>query len=421
MPQTELPVDSQQPESGVPSRDEGLRGVDPISLFNTVKQYIGFDRTDSRLLNSLYPHVEPHLNAIIETFYERILGNPGASRAITGGEAQIERLKSSQKTWLRLLLEGPHDEGFALLQARIGRIHVKVGLDQAYMVTGIQVFRDQLMEVTCNAFPEGDDRRLPILRAVDKSLTIVLALMLETYREDFIRKIIETEKSATMRRLAALGEVAANLAHEIRNPLAGISGAIQVLAQEMDDNHPRREVLGEILREIGRLDERVNDLLVYSRPSIPVREATRPAELLETVRSFLLEDPLARGVHLTLDVPKPIESFSLDPDQLRQVIVNLVLNALQVLKGQGDIRIAARILPSGSLEIAVEDSGPGIRAEDLERIFQPFFTTRPNGTGLGLSISRRLVEAHGGSLDAGRSRLGGARFVITLPNPDPFD
>ncbi len=407
------------PEAEAAPRDGALRDTDPIALLETVKQYIGFTDADSRLLRSLYPHVEPHLFEIIDVFYERILGNPGARKAITGGEAQIARLKSSQMTWLRLLLEGPHDAGFALLQARIGRMHVKVGLDQAYMVTGVQVFRDQLMQVTCGSFPAGDERCMAVLRAVDKALTIVLALMLETYRDDFIRKIIQTEKGATMRRLAALGEVAANLAHEIRNPLAGISGAIQVLAQEIDGGHPHRQILTEILREIGRLDERVNDLLVYSRPSVPAREPIHPAELLETVRRLLLDDPLARGVRITVEAGEEIGPFSLDPHQIRQVIVNLVLNALQALKGRGDVRLRARRLPARGLEISVEDSGPGIRPEELERVFQPFFTTRTGGTGLGLSISRRLVEAHGGTLEAGRGALGGACFVITLPAPLP--
>lgn len=402
-------------------RQQAPEETSPLELFERIKVYVGWTESDSRFLASLYPRVEPHLDEIVEDFYGRILRDPGTRRALTEGEEQIQRLKGSLREWLIRLLKGPHDEEFALLQGRVGRVHVKVGLDQIYMVTGAQVFRQHICRVICEDDPREQRDCLSVLEAVDKALTIVLSLMLEAYRDDFLRKVLESEKSATTRRLAALGEVAASLAHEIKNPLAGISGAIQVLSQDLDSGDSRNEVLREILREIGRLDERVNDLLMYSKPASPSRDATRPADILETTRRILMGDPASDGVRLHFQASPDLEEFPVDRGQIQQVLVNLVLNAIQALKGEGEIWIEAASPGSGILRLSVEDNGPGVRPQDLEKIFRPFYTTRKQGTGLGLSISRRLIEAHGGTLEAGPGSRGGARFVIHLPSPSTED
>ena len=151
--------------------------TDPLELFERTKAYVGWTEEDSRFLHSIYDQVEPHIDRIVDDFYERILRDPGARRAITEGEPQIARLKQSQRDWLTSLLRGPHDGDFALAQSRIGRVHVKVGLDQIYMVTGAQVFREHLCRLICASQPAPDAGCLAILEAVDKGLTIVLTLM----------------------------------------------------------------------------------------------------------------------------------------------------------------------------------------------------------------------------------------------------
>lgn len=392
-------------------------GSDPRILLKTLKRYVGFTKRDSALLASFYPHVEPRLEAIVEEFYARIQESPGAAAVITGGREQIERLKGTLREWLRRLLQGPHDGDFADLQARVGRQHVKVGLEQVFMVTGIHVFREHLDSILGRSFPPGASEAAAIQRAYVRCLDIVLALMLQTYREDSLKRILRTEHDATTRRLAALGEVAASIAHEVRNPLAGISGAIQVLSQEKPPEDPELEILKEILNEIQRLDSRVNDLLLYARPSIPAREPARPRDLLKSTLAVMSEDPLFKKIKVTIDAPASLSPFPMDAEQIQQVVINLVLNALQTLNGSGWIRLEARLAEGGSLEMAVEDSGPGVPEQIAGEVFRPFFTTRRNGTGLGLAISRKIVEAHGGSLNLERGRNGLNRFVFHLPLP----
>lgn len=387
-------------------------------LLLALKAYVGFGAGDARLLASFYPRVAPRLDAIVDDFYRRIEADPGAARVITGGREQVERLKRTLRQWLVRVLRGPHEAEFARLQSLIGRRHVSVSLEQSYMVTGMHVFREHLDRILADAFPRRGPRCEATRRAVAKILDIVLALMLETYREDSLRRILRAEQNATVRRLAALGEVAASIAHEVRNPLAGIDGAIQILGREMGPDDPRQALLREIQAEIRRLDERVNDLLLYARPSTPRREPVRPRQLLESAVRVLAGDPMLNGIRVAIRAPRSLPAFPLDPGQIRQVLVNLVLNAAQAMSGAGRVDLEARPAAGGALELAVEDSGPGVAAGIAEAIFRPFFTTRPHGTGLGLAISRKIVETHGGSLTLARGRSGGARFVLTLPPPD---
>jgi two-component system sensor histidine kinase HydH len=394
--------------------------VDKQDLFEIAKSYVGFTPRDSELLASFHKHVAPHLDEIIDDFYERIEGQPAAMAVITGGKAQILRLKGTLRQWLDELLKGPHDPAFAEKQALIGTRHVQIGLDQAFTITGIYVFREHLNRIQSRAYPKRTSRGVATQRAVVRILDLVTVLILDTYREDYARKILLAEQNARMRRLASLGSVATSVAHEIRNPLAGISGAIQILAAELSDDDPRAGILGQITQEIRRMDERINALLQFaSTPRLDFLPA-RLREMCKQTLNLLDGHPGFETISITLKVPANLPFVALDAAQVQQVLINLMLNAQQAMGKGGRIRLSARILPGAQAEIAVEDSGPGIPVELAEKIFQPFFTTRPEGTGLGLAISQKIIESHGGSLEFDPGRGGGARFVIRLPMTQPI-
>lgn len=222
--------------------------------------------------------------------------------------------------------------------------------------------------------------------------------------------------------LATMGELAAGLAHEIRNPLAGIAGAIEIITKDFPKDHPDREILDDLRQEARRIEKVLNDLLAYARPKPP---QFGMADLQETVARTL---QLARQqvgdkrVDFSTQLPSPSPRFRMDPEQLHQVLLNLVLNAIQALGPEGKILIEARILAgsgapnrSDTIEISVADTGGGISREQLEKIFRPFYTTRKNGTGLGLSLSRRIISQHGGTLTAESELKKGSRFIIRLP------
>jgi len=221
--------------------------------------------------------------------------------------------------------------------------------------------------------------------------------------------------------LATLGELAAGVAHEIRNPLAGIAGAIEIITKDFPNDHPDREVLEDLRQEVRRIEKTLNDLLVYARPKPPLLGR---ADLKETVARTLQLARQQTGnkkIDFSIQIPSALPAFLVDSEQLHQVLLNLVLNGVQAIELEGRISIEAQTVDAdgpnrpGYIEIAVSDTGAGIPPEHLERIFRPFYTTKRGGTGLGLSLCRRIVAAHGGALSAESQLKRGSRFTIRLP------
>jgi two-component system sensor histidine kinase PilS (NtrC family) len=218
-------------------------------------------------------------------------------------------------------------------------------------------------------------------------------------------------------RLATVGRLSANMAHEIRNPLASISGAVEALAKELPPDERRNRLVEIVLRESGRLNELVRDFLEYARPA--------PMSPLEVDMAQLLDEVLLLLEHRSLPPNlKIIREYGLslaarvDPQQMRQAIWNLCLNAVQAMPDSGgEIRVGAYLLPwdASRFQIWVTDTGQGIAEEDQPHIFEPFYSTKPEGSGLGLALVYRVMQDHGGQVEV-KSRLGdGTTFTLTLP------
>jgi two-component system sensor histidine kinase PilS (NtrC family) len=230
-------------------------------------------------------------------------------------------------------------------------------------------------------------------------------------------------------RLAGVGELAASIAHEIRNPLAAISGSVELLRSGAA-RVERERLMDIVLREIGRLDALIRDFLQFARPAPPKLVAVPLPPLLEEVAK-MLATAVPHGARLEVEADPAARALA-DPTQLRQVLWNLARNACDALEGPGVIRLAAARVanaPQGggsgdrkrpreegaAVEIVVADTGRGIPLDDLERIFDPFFTTKPDGTGLGLPTVHRIVESHGGAIQVESQPGVGTRFRVRLP------
>ena len=197
--------------------------------------------------------------------------------------------------------------------------------------------------------------------------------------------------------LAAVGELAATIAHEIKNPLAGISGAIQVIGNNIKNDDPQKEIVAEILSQVKRLDDTVRDLLIFARPQKIERGQVDLVELIEKVYQFLKTESIMKDIKFKIEPHSPI-TISADPHLLQQVLMNIIQNAAHSMTHGGNITIAVeeRI---GNIQISIRDTGTGIHPANMERIFRPFFSTKVRGTGLGLAISRKIMEAHGGRIN----------------------
>jgi two-component system sensor histidine kinase PilS (NtrC family) len=212
--------------------------------------------------------------------------------------------------------------------------------------------------------------------------------------------------------LAKLGEMAAVIAHEVKNPLAGIRGAIQVIATRLPKDDANAPVLKEIVARIDALDQMMKDLLLFSRPPVPNRAPTDLVPLVTTTASLLSQDPALRDVDVQIEGGAP--PVPADADMLRIVFQNLLINSAHAMHGKGRIRVAVETVDS-NCQIAFTDGGPGIPTEVREKIFTPFFTTKSRGSGLGLPTAKRLIEAHNGQIAVTCPATGGTRVVIQLP------
>jgi len=213
-------------------------------------------------------------------------------------------------------------------------------------------------------------------------------------------------------RLASLGRMSANIAHEIRNPLASLTGAIEALTASTA--HDEREDLTQIvLRESARLNRIIEDFLAYARPTPLAAQRTDVASVLEDVLILLEHRPLPNGVKLMRQFMAPLWA-DVDPGMLRQALWNLCLNAVEAMPAGGDLTVGAAA-EVGTLTLWVSDTGTGIGDADLGNIFEPFFSTKPEGSGLGLALVHRIVRDHGGDIDVRTERDLGTTFTLRLP------
>jgi signal transduction histidine kinase len=217
-------------------------------------------------------------------------------------------------------------------------------------------------------------------------------------------------------KMAALGTLAAGMAHEIGNPLASMSSELEML-ERMWDPEEARASLPVLRDQVRRMAKLLRELVEFGRR--PVEEAATfdPAVLLRDVARLLRHDPRGRGVEVVVDASEEVEVLCSSRDRLLQVLVNLGINALDALKGDG--RVVYRLAPGepGTVRLEVTDDGPGLPDEVANRAFEPFFTTKPpgEGTGLGLFVSERIVQGLGGRLEL-KDTPAGATFAVTLPD-----
>lgn len=239
------------------------------------------------------------------------------------------------------------------------------------------------------------------------------------------RVINDPETMQRLEKMAVISELSSAIAHEIKNPLAGISGAIQVLYESCDGEDPRKDIIGEILKQVDRLDKAVKELISFAHPSTPSMVTVPVRALVD--RAVALVDPRAKKIGIALEI---IDETSHDPaegsaamgvvvadvEQLHQVFLNIMMNALHSMPGGGTLTITLRSnVKAGVAEVKFSDTGEGIDPEYMEKIFKPFYTTKNTGTGLGLALSKNIIESHGGRIGVQSSHALGTTFMIALP------
>ncbi|MCA1562531.1 MAG: hypothetical protein LC753_08000 [Acidobacteria bacterium] len=243
-----------------------------------------------------------------------------------------------------------------------------------------------------------------------------------------LTRVEQLEERERLRdRLAALGEMAAAIAHEVKNPLAGIEVMAGILRRQLTDSEDAQAILGDIIKEAKMANAIVLEVLDFVRP---IRLQVERISLADVIRDAvsMAETHVPRGgVAVRVSLPEDLARIQGDPHQLRQIFINLLTNAFEAMGGRGVVDIVATSVaeedPTTSgdtqtgpmVQVEVTDDGPGVPPDVMDRIFSPFFTTKPQGSGLGLAIVRKIVDAHDGRIDVSARQVGGTSFRVTLP------
>lgn len=372
-------------------------------LYRELTEYIGFTDKDAALLAELAPTVTPAFTTIVTAFYTALNQNE-RTRAVFSGPEQVERLRVTLHAWLADVFGGEYGEAYFQKRARIGRVHVDVGLLPHFMFSAMNVIRCEVSAVLLDAGVSEDH-----FHAVEKILDIELAVMVQSYCD----KLLEMK----MKVPAAL---AAGLAHEIRNPLNAIGLHITLLERQLRraglENEASASAIDGVRREIRRVRGLTSEIIDFSKP-IQVNPTWVDVRVLLKELTDM-HTPVLRASEIKLHTEVNGDSaIYCDRDRVTQVLVNLLTNSVEALPADGKIEIRVDNTRLGRSEIVFRDTGPGLPKAVRFRAFELFYTTKAAGTGMGLPIVRKIIEAHQGFVEIESPVSGGAAFRIQLPRP----
>lgn len=231
------------------------------------------------------------------------------------------------------------------------------------------------------------------------------------------RIIVIEEQLRRSERLSTLGEMAAVLAHEIRNPLGSIRGTAEILRDDYSPGDPKHEFIEIQIKETERLNRVVEDFLRLARPQPVALKPCAVQEELDMIQALVCGDACERQISLAFESPASPIIIQADGEKMRQAFLNIIINALQATPPGGSVVVSTLVCPCDLCEIRFQDSGAGIDAETKSKMFEPFFTTKADGTGLGLAVARKIVESHGGSILIESERGQGTTVIFRLPIP----
>jgi signal transduction histidine kinase len=382
--------------------------MDPGQFFDRYRElqsYVGWTDADAARVATTAPLLGPYLRELIDDFYAEIERHPDARKVITGGPAQINRLKGTLIQWISDLLSGVYDESYVERRWRVGWRHVEIGLEQVYTNVALSRLRTGLVGALQESW-RGDDGLLrESVRSIHMLLDLDLAIIEDAYRAEYAGRLQRNE------RLATLGQVAGGVAHELRNPLNVVKTSVYYL---LNAQRPTEEKKADHLRRIERnvelADGVITTLSNFARMPVP---EMRPIAIQSMVREVLEINPPGERIEIFVECPPGLPQALGDVDQLRIVLGNLVRNARDAMPQGGRLTIIARA-GDGHLEVSVADTGAGIERAELARIMEPLYSTKARGLGLGLAIARSIVEKNQGIIRIESEPGRGSIFTIRL-------
>jgi signal transduction histidine kinase len=416
-----------------------------LDNWETRKGFLRLTTEEEVALTALQPIMAQHVEELVGAFYRHLLSFPDTRKFLTD-ELISTRLLEAQKRYLLSLVTGPYDRAYEEGRRRIGQVHARLGLTPEWYLGAYALYLSLLEPLVFEKFRTQPAKYVAVRIALTKVMFLDIQLALEAYIEkssegqDFaVRQLAgftreleqglvqnrhvlsETQQQLRlMERVAELGTLAASMAHEIGTPMNVILGRAEMLMQRTDDETMKKG-LAIIAAQVERVTRLMNQLLAFARRGPP---NFRPVDLRDVVKNCLdaVEERLSR--HCVQVVSEHDEELPLihgDSDLMMQVLLNLVLNAVQAMPESGTLRVAAAREGEQHIRLTVADTGHGIPPDVLPKIFEPFVTTkeRGKGTGLGLTVVLGIVQEHGGSITVESTPGQGTTFTLLLPRVAP--
>jgi signal transduction histidine kinase len=385
-----------------------VAGTDPARLFQRAASFPTADEEPMLASESLAQAPwrvvagQPPSLALASVWrFQRALWAIGIALLLVAGAAAVPLLNGFVRSIKQLT-----DAAEAVARGDLSQ-PVVVGRRRDELATLAQAFEQMRVEL-------GHTRRAIEQRLEEREKLIQLLTRSNDELRTAQARLIEAE------RFAAIGELAAAVAHGIRNPVAGIKAAAQFASLDLPSGHPLRENIADIIGEADKLEARIKTLLNFAKPFEPRLVPCRVEPAVNYAVAALRSRMAAQGIALTVDLDPALPEAELDPAQIEQVLLALLSNAVEAMPTGGHLTVTGRVTEDGQrLRIVVMDTGPGIPPEQIGRVFELFFTTRSSGTGLGLAVAKKIVERHGGTIAVESGGGGGARFIIELPLPAP--
>ena len=383
-----------------------------VSMFFLVGTVGGYLADRIKLKGRALQHAQSALEQLrVDTNY--ILENMSSGVLVVDTDGRVVTMNAAAEQILELAKSGVENRGIheALTVRAPDLAHeLELSLESEHgkrrqeIATHTRGGRDRPLGISISHLHDADGNRRGII-AVFQDLTEVHEMRERVRKAD---------------RLAAIGELSAGIAHELRNPLASISGSIEMLYQELELDGENKRLMELIMRESDRLDRIISDFLEFARLRTPRRFPSRvDKSLSETMVLLKKNAEKSNGIAVRLECADNLPTVYMDDEQLRQVFMNLSINACEAMVDGGTLEVVATPQGADAIQVEFRDSGRGIDLEGVERFFEPFFTTKEGGTGLGLAIANKIVAAHGGTIGFRNREGGGAVFTITLPVGTP--
>ena len=410
---------------------------------NLQKKFLQFDHEDQKLLQDLQQVFTEHADEIVDAFYNHLLMFE-ETRDLLSREDVGKRLKGLQKEYLISLTSGHYDEAYVESRKQIGKTHNRIKLLPKYYLGMYSFYLGLLLPLVMKKYAHDPVKLSKSIMALIKITNLDSQIAMQTYIDSYHDKLSfankelerlnwELEKKVDQRtqqlktfelkfreteRLALIGTLASEIAHEVGTPLNIITGRVELLMQKAKTNEKMQKDLESITQQIERITRIIRDLLDMSRPKQPTFAPMNLLELLEGTLEFMRIHLEKASIDATLSPDEESVWILGDRDQLQQVFLNIIMNALQAMNQSGKISVGtqkSKHETNSFIVVTIEDTGAGIPAENLQRIFDPFFSTKERGTGLGLPIADDIIKKHGGRISV-RSEVGkGSTFEVWLP------